>query len=76
MPGYKYPKIASGATPIGSAGHALDIEDDTLVHYVDSRPSTTPSTFNLCKSKYGVGNSLTAQIAFVAKIYLSAAFTT
>jgi hypothetical protein len=24
MPGYKYPNIDSGATPIGSAGHAPD----------------------------------------------------
>jgi hypothetical protein len=24
MPGYKYPNIDSGATPIGSAGHASD----------------------------------------------------
>jgi hypothetical protein len=24
MPGYKYPNIESGATPIGSAGHAPD----------------------------------------------------
>jgi hypothetical protein len=58
MPGYKYPNIDSGATPIGSAGRAPDRKTN-IFDFMDS-------TFYSHRES-GFGNSTILAIAFEVK---------